>query len=60
MIDVNVGAITYLTKKFGTELASRKKRSAIINLGSIASVSPKAFFSVYSGGKAYDHRFSMS
>jgi short-subunit dehydrogenase len=58
--NVNIGSITYLTKNFYERLQKRSKRSAIINLGSSASLLGQRGMAVYSGAKGYDLRFSLS
>jgi short-subunit dehydrogenase len=52
IIDLNIGALTILTKHFLKEMISRND-GKILNLASIASKTPGPWQSVYHGTKAY-------
>ena len=52
IIDLNIGALTILTKHFLKEMVSRNE-GKILNLASIASETPGPWQAVYHGTKAY-------
>ncbi|RFZ84447.1 SDR family oxidoreductase [Mucilaginibacter terrenus] len=52
IIDLNIGALTILTKHFLKEMVSRNQ-GKILNLASIASTTPGPWQAVYHGTKAY-------
>ena len=52
MINVNIGAMTLMTKMILPTMEAKKK-GAIINVASAASYSPQPFLSMYSATKAY-------
>jgi len=52
MINVNIGAMTIMSKMILPRMEERKK-GAIINVASIASFGPQPFISMYSATKAY-------
>ncbi|MFD0793971.1 SDR family NAD(P)-dependent oxidoreductase [Mucilaginibacter litoreus] len=52
IIDLNIGALTILTKHFLKEMVARNE-GKILNLASIASVTPGPWQAVYHGTKAY-------
>jgi hypothetical protein len=58
MVQVNVGAVTTLSRRFGQEMAARK-RGFILNIASYAALQPIPRYSVYSGAKAYVVAFSL-
>lgn len=60
MINVNVITQTMLTKKFADRLYNRKKRSAIIDLSSMAGHGPTPKVNMYASTKKYNFNFSLS
>ena len=58
MINVNVITQTMLTKKFADRLYNRKKRSAIIDLSSMAGHGPTPKVNMYASTKKYNFNFS--
>ncbi|EGG13265.1 steroid dehydrogenase [Cavenderia fasciculata] len=59
LVNMNVKSMIALTRLVVPSMIT-KKRGAIINLSSISGMSPIPFLSVYSGTKAFVHRFSNS
>lgn len=59
MININVVALTYLTKVFAQDMV-RKGYGRILNLGSIASFMPGPLMSVYYSTKGYVLRLGMA
>ena len=64
MVNVNVNAVLFLSRYFFAKFKARfdasGKRSAMINVSSVAAVYPSPNVSVYSGTKAFDRLFSLS
>ena len=60
MIEVNVFALQLLSQAFVKSLASRKQRSAIINVSSCGGTSPIPFFTNYGATKMFVRHFSFS
>jgi short-subunit dehydrogenase len=52
--------MTFLCREFGERLVNRGQRSAIINLSSNIGITASQTVVVYSAGKAYDLRLSLS
>jgi short-subunit dehydrogenase len=59
MINLNVTALTYLSKMFG-KLMAQNKKGRILNLASTASFSPGPLMAVYYATKAYVLSFSQA
>ena len=59
MINVNIGAMTLMTKMILPKMEARKK-GAIINVASGAAFVPQPFMTMYSATKAYVDFFSRS
>jgi short-subunit dehydrogenase len=57
---VNVLPVTFLTHALLPKLLRREKRSAIINLASVAGENPLPYISVYSASKAYGDFLSQA
>ncbi len=57
MIQVNVTALTYLTKLFATDMVKRGL-GKILNIASIAGFTPGPYMAVYNASKAYVISFS--
>ncbi|CAK90630.1 unnamed protein product (macronuclear) [Paramecium tetraurelia] len=60
MLTINIFPVLFLTKKVLPIMKSRKSRSAIINLSSIAGRLPLPYHQTYSATKAFDDHFSQS
>ena len=60
MIEVNVFAVQLLTQAFVKHLTSRKNKSAIINVSSLAGTTPMPFFSNYGATKQFVRHFSFA
>ena len=59
LINVNVGAVTFMTRAILPGMLKRK-RGAIINLSSYSGLYPVGLLSVYSATKSYVDHFSRS
>lgn len=57
MIDLNIGALTYMTKLF---LEQAPENAKILNLSSLAAFQPGPFMNVYYATKAYVLSFSVA
>jgi len=60
ILTLNVFPIVFLCKKLITKMRTRKQRSGIINVSSVASIVPMPFFGTYGATKAFDDFFSRS
>ena len=58
LVNVNVLTTTQMSALLLHQLRQRKKKSAIINVGSFAGVIPTYYWSVYGGTKAFVNCFS--
>lgn len=59
-ININVTAVTLLTKAFISQLNDRNKPSAVLCLSSLAGVKPMSYFSAYCATKAFVEMFCQS
>jgi short-subunit dehydrogenase len=57
MVNINVNALTMLTKLYITKLHKRKKPCSVICLSSLAGVKAMSYFSPYCATKAYVEMF---
>ena len=59
LINVNVAAVTFLTRSLLPSMLGRK-RGAVVNVASFAACYPMGLISVYSATKAYMHTFTQA
>ena len=57
---INIFPMTFLTHYLIPQFLKRERRSAVINLSSVAGENPIPFISTYSATKAYNDFFSQS
>ena len=60
LISINIYSLVRMTKALMPQLIKRNKKSAIINVGSVAGLRPMAFFTTYSASKAFTNFFSAA
>lgn len=59
MLAINVYTATFMTKLYLKKF-SKRRRSAVVTLGSLAGKLPMTYFNVYCATKAYTEMFSLS
>ena len=56
---LNLWSIVYLSKLFLKRMLKRNRPSGLINLSSVASVTPLGGMTTYCAGKSFDHLFTL-